>query len=112
MRGCAGDQRSDIKEQCFCENRCPVSLKRRKIAGNSRLKGASWSKFVEFADEFTAIRAAELAEKLHQRSPAQPHEPNCELCRMNNKSNALHKSQCTILDYWIESMAHCQQRIA
>jgi hypothetical protein len=70
--GCAGDQRSDIKEQCFSENRCPVSLKRRKIAGNSRLKGASWSKFVEFADEFTAIRAAELAEKLHQRSPAQP----------------------------------------
>jgi hypothetical protein len=32
--------------------------KRRKIAGNSRLKGASWSKFEEFADEFAAIRAA------------------------------------------------------
>jgi hypothetical protein len=54
----AADQRSDIKKQCFCENRCPVSLNRRKIAGNSRLKGAPWSKFDEFAKEFAAIRAA------------------------------------------------------
>jgi hypothetical protein len=58
--------------QCFCENRYPVSLTRRKIAGNWRLKGASWSKFDEFAEEFEAITAAEVAEKLHQRSDAQP----------------------------------------
>jgi hypothetical protein len=58
IRGCAADHRSDMKKQCFCEGRCPVSLTRRKIAGNSRLKGASWSKFAEFADEFAAIRAA------------------------------------------------------
>jgi CheY-like chemotaxis protein len=64
-----------ITKQCFCEDRCPVSLNRRKIAGNSRLKGASWSKFAEFADEFAAIRAAEFAEKLHQRSAAQPPKP-------------------------------------
>jgi hypothetical protein len=31
---------------------------KRKIAGNSRLKGAPWSKFGEFAKEFAAIRAA------------------------------------------------------
>jgi hypothetical protein len=73
-RGCAADQRSDIKEQCFCENRCPVSLTGRKIAGNSRLKGASWSKFDEFADEFAAIRAAEFAEKLLRESDAQPRQ--------------------------------------
>jgi hypothetical protein len=61
-----------FKKQCFCEDRCTVSLKRRKIAGNSRLKGASWSKFEEFADEFAAIRAAEFAEKLHHGAAAQP----------------------------------------
>jgi hypothetical protein len=61
-----------MKKQFFCENRCPVSPKRRKIAENSRLKGASWSKFEEFADEFAAIRADDFAEKLHQGSAAQP----------------------------------------
>jgi hypothetical protein len=53
-----------ITKQCFCEDKCPVSLKRRKIAGNSRLKGASWSKFEEFADEFAAIRAAQVRRKI------------------------------------------------
>jgi hypothetical protein len=43
--------------------------KRRKIAGNSRLKGASWSKFAEFADEFAAIRATEFAEKCTKGLP-------------------------------------------
>jgi hypothetical protein len=62
----------DITKQFFCEFRCPVSLTRRKIAGNSRLKGASWSKFEEFADEFSAIRADDFAEKLHQGATAQP----------------------------------------
>jgi hypothetical protein len=56
--GCAADCRSHITKQFFCEDRCPVSLKRRKIGANSRLKGASWSKFEEFADEFAAIRVA------------------------------------------------------
>jgi hypothetical protein len=72
LRGCAGDGRSHITKQCFCENRCPVSLTGRKIAGNSRLKGAPWSKFDEFAEEFAAIRAAEFAEKLHQKSARSP----------------------------------------
>jgi hypothetical protein len=36
----------------------------RKIAENSRLKGASWSKFEEFADEFAAIRAAQVRRKI------------------------------------------------
>jgi hypothetical protein len=66
-RGCAADQRSDIKDQCFCENRFPVSLTKRKIAGNSRLKGASWSKFDEFTDEFAAIRAAQVRRKIAPR---------------------------------------------
>jgi hypothetical protein len=35
-------------------------------------EGAPWSKFDEFAEEFAAIRTAEFAEKLHQRSAAQP----------------------------------------
>jgi hypothetical protein len=56
----------------FLRIQMPGFAKKRKIAGNSRLKGASWSKFAEFADEFAAIRAAEFAEKLHQGSPAQP----------------------------------------
>jgi hypothetical protein len=92
LRGCAADCRNHITKQCFCEGRCPVSLNRRKIAANSRLKGASWSKFEEFADEFAAIRAAEFAEKLHQKSAAQPLLSAHHNARVNNypkKTDAL-----------------------
>jgi hypothetical protein len=37
-----------------------------------RAKGASWSKFPEFAEEFVAIRLSAGAEKLPQRPAAQP----------------------------------------
>jgi hypothetical protein len=62
--GCAADRMNYITKQFFCGCRCPISLTRRKIAGNSRLKGAPWSKFDEFADEFAAIRAAQVRRKI------------------------------------------------
>jgi hypothetical protein len=70
--GCAAGNTSFHKKQLFCFRRWPVSLRRRKIATNSRPKGASWSKFPEFAEEFVAIRLSAGAEKLPQRPAAQP----------------------------------------
>jgi hypothetical protein len=72
QRGCAAGNASFQKKQLFCFRRWPVSLRRRKIATNSRPKGASWSKFPEFAEEFVAIRLSAGAEKLPQRPAVQP----------------------------------------